>query len=140
MTLEQLIQKIETAGILVLRTKLPKSKGRHDEINGQKVIFLDQNLTEIEAINILLHEQQHCSNNDINNSLSHIPTYTHRIESQTEKNRILDFFSLINTEYPIDESFNYIDYMKAAYIPHHFENYVKEVARKFYKENNRKKS
>ncbi|MEY8700932.1 ImmA/IrrE family metallo-endopeptidase [Streptococcus ferus] len=140
MTLEQLIQEIETTGILILKTKLPKSKGRHDEINGQKVIFLDQDLTETEAINILLHEKQHCSNNDINNSLSHIPTYAHRIESQTEKNRILDFFSLINTEYPIDENFNYIDYMKAAYIPQHFENYVKKIAQKFYKENKKNKS
>ena len=43
--------------------------------------------------------------------------------------------SLVNSEYPIDDSFNYQDYMKNADIPSKYENYVKEIATQFYNEN-----
>lgn len=140
MTLNDIIKDIEKMGILVLLTDLPSSKGRHDEINGQKVIFLDKQLEDTQAINVLLHEKQHCLADDIHNSLTQVSTYSHRIEAKTEKNRIRDFLNLINTEYPIDETFNYIDYMRAAHIPYQFESFIKEIAQKTYQANqNRKK-
>ena len=43
--------------------------------------------------------------------------------------------SLVNSEYPIDEHFNYQDYLKNAEIPASYENYVKEIATNFYNEN-----
>ena len=43
--------------------------------------------------------------------------------------------SLVNSEYPIDDSFNYQDYIKNADIPPKYENYVKEIATQFYNEN-----
>ena len=43
--------------------------------------------------------------------------------------------SLINSEYPIDEQFNYHDYLKNAGIPSTYEIYVQEIATKFFKEN-----
>ena len=43
--------------------------------------------------------------------------------------------SLVNSEYPIDDSFNYQDYMKNAAISSEYENYVKEIATQFYNEN-----
>lgn len=43
--------------------------------------------------------------------------------------------SLVNSEYPIDEHFNYQDYLKNADIPTNYENYVKEIATNFYNEN-----
>ena len=43
--------------------------------------------------------------------------------------------SLVNNEYPIDDSFNYQDYLKNADIPSKYENYVKEIATQFYNEN-----
>lgn len=58
-----------------------------------------------------------------------------RIETRAEKGRILDFMSLVNSEYPIDEHFNYQDYLKNAEIPASYENYVKEIATNFYNEN-----
>ncbi len=41
----------------------------------------------------------------------------------------------MNSEYPIDEHFNYQDYLKNAEIPASYENYVKEIATNFYNEN-----
>lgn len=134
-----LIKETESLGILVLFTNLPNSKGRHGQISSQKIIFLDQKLDDIEAINILLHERQHCLSDDIHNTLAINPSYSHRIENITEKNRILDFFNLINTEYPIDESFNYLNYMKSAHVPNQYENFIKELAQKTYNKNQEKK-
>ena len=138
MELIDLIKETEALGILVLFTNLATSKGRHSQINGQKIIFLDQKLDDIEAINILLHERQHCLSDDIHNTLAISPSYSHRIENITEKNRILDFFNLINTEYPIDESFNYLSYMKSAHVPNQYENFIKELAQKTYNKNQEK--
>ena len=72
---------------------------------------------------------------DCNNSLSHVETFKNHIENDSEKGRILDFMSLVNSEYPIDDSFNYQDYLKSADIPPKYENYVKEIATQFYNEN-----
>ena len=43
--------------------------------------------------------------------------------------------SLVNSEYPIYESFNYQNYISNAEIPAKYENYVKEIARQFYNDN-----
>lgn len=43
--------------------------------------------------------------------------------------------SLVNSEYPIDEHFNYLDYIKNTGIPSTYEVYVQEIATKFFKEN-----
>lgn len=135
MELSKIIRDIKKQGIIILFTSLPNSKGRHDEFNGQKYIFVDNELSEVELINVLLHEKAHCLKDDINNTLSFVETYNHRIENETEKNRIIDFLNLINQEYPIDESFNYIEYMKKAFIPDKYENFVKETVKKLYLQN-----
>ena len=101
MELSEIIKDIEKHGIIILFTSLPDSKGRHNEINGQKYIFVDNKLSEIELINVLLHEKAHCLKDDINNTLCFVETYNYRIENETEKNRIIDFLNLINQEYPI---------------------------------------
>lgn len=43
--------------------------------------------------------------------------------------------SLVNNEYPIDDSFNFQNYLVNADIPAKYENYVKEIATQFYNEN-----
>ncbi|KXT83467.1 hypothetical protein SORDD14_00476 [Streptococcus oralis] len=43
--------------------------------------------------------------------------------------------SLVNNEYPIDDSFNFQNYLVNADIPAKYENYVKEIATHFYNEN-----
>lgn len=43
--------------------------------------------------------------------------------------------SLVNSEYPIDKSFNYQNYISNAEIPAKYENYVKEIAKHFYNDN-----
>ncbi len=48
--------------------------------------------------------------------------------------------NLINEEYPIDESFNYINYMKNACVPEKYETYIKNLAKEFYLRNHRKES
>lgn len=135
MRLNRLITETKELGITILYTDLPESKGRHLLIDNLKIIYLDRNLSETEIINVLLHERSHFINNDCNNSLSQIPTYSHRIEHQAEKNRIADFMSLINQEYPIDETFNYLEYMKNSYIPPQYENFVKKTAESLYSDN-----
>ena len=76
---------------------------------------------------------------DIHYSLSQIDTFKNHIENNSENNsekgRILDFMILVNSKYPIDEHFNYQDYLKNAEIPASYENYVKEIATNFYNEN-----
>ncbi|WP_430625484.1 ImmA/IrrE family metallo-endopeptidase [Streptococcus suis] len=133
--LERLITETKELGIIILYTDLPESKGRHLCVSNLKIIYLDKNLDDTEAFNVLLHERSHFINDDYNNSLSQIPTYSHRIEHQAEKDRIIDFMNLINTEYPIDENFNYLDYMENAHIPTKYENFVKELATQLYHEN-----
>ena len=118
--------------------------GSHDRLCGQNLIkrkkvqvdfFHTADTSEIEKINVLLHEKHHLINDDCNNSLSQIDTFKEHIENNSEKGRILDFMSLVNSEYPIDDSFNYQDYLKNADIPSKYENYVKEIATQFYNEN-----
>lgn len=138
MNLSEVIKGIERHNITIIFTSLPDSKGRHDEINGQKYIFIDNELTEVEMINVLLHEKSHCVTNDINNQLSHVETYQHHIENDAEKNRIADFMDLINKEYPIDIDFDYLKYMKNAMIPDKYESFVKNLAQEYYLENSQK--
>lgn len=133
--LNSLIKETEKLGITVLKAELPESKGRHLEYEDLKIIYLDKNLDEIQAINVLLHERSHFLSNDLESSLSHISTYSHRIESRAEKDRIIDFLSLINQEYPIDESFNYLKHMEIAKIEPRFEQFVKKSAKRIYKQN-----
>lgn len=135
MMLNRLITETKELGIIILYTDLPESKGRHLLIDDLKIIYLDKNLNETEATNILLHERSHFINDDCNNSLSQNPTYSHRIEHQAETDRIIDFLSLINEEYPIDQEFNYIHYMEQANVPLKFENIVKEKAKELYNNN-----
>lgn len=139
MDLRELIKETEKLGINIIFTSLPNCKGRHQVLAGIPIIFLDKDLNEIEAINVLLHERSHYLNNDTDNYLVHVPTASHRIEYRSEKERIIEFMSLVNEEYPIDESFNYLDYMKNSHISSRYENLVRETATEFYKENKRKK-
>ncbi|WP_449456307.1 ImmA/IrrE family metallo-endopeptidase [Streptococcus suis] len=136
--LERLITETKELGIIIPYTDLPESKGRHLCVNNLKIIYLDRNLDEVKAINVLLHERSHFINDDCNNNLSQVPTYSHRIEYQAEKDRIIDFMNLINTEYPIDEDFNYLEYMKNAHIPTKYENFVRELATELYQKNIKK--
>ena len=135
MELRKVIEEIEYLNCKVVLLDYLETKGRYLFINNEHFIFLRSDTTDIEKINILLHEKHHLLNDDSHNSLSHIDTFSQRIENRAEKGRILDFMSLVNSEYPIDDSFNYQDYMKNADIPSKYENYVKEIATDFFKEN-----
>ena len=90
-------------------------------------------------INVILHELAHFKNQDTQNSLSNIESFTHHIENNAEKERIINLMTLTNSTYPIDESFNYITYMKKTAIPEKYENIVKEIAKTLYQSNKRKK-
>ena len=135
MNLNKVIKEIEQLNCKVITLKNLNSKGRYILVNNQHFIFLRADTSEIEKINVLLHEKHHLINDDCNNSLSQIDTFKEHIENASEKGRILDFMSLVNSEYPIDDSFNYQDYLKNAEIPASYENYVKEIATHFYNEN-----
>ena len=135
MNLNKVIKEIEQLNCKVITLKNLNSKGRYILVNNQHFIFLRADTSEIEKINVLLHEKHHLINDDCNNSLSQIATFKEHIENTSEKGRILDFMSLVNSEYPIDDSFNYQDYLKNAEIPASYENYVKEIATNFYNEN-----
>ncbi len=135
MNLNKVIKEIEQLNCKVITLKNLNSKGRYILVNNQHFIFLRADTSEIEKINVLLHEKHHLINDDCNNSLSQIDTFKEHIENTSEKGRILDFMSLVNSEYPIDDSFNYQDYLKNAEIPASYENYVKEIATNFYNEN-----
>ena len=135
MNLDKVIKEIEQLNCKVITLKNLNSKGRYILVNNQHFIFLRADTSEIEKINVLLHEKHHLINDDCNNSLSQIDTFKEHIENTSEKGRILDFMSLVNSEYPIDDSFNYQDYLKNAEIPASYENYVKEIATNFYNEN-----
>ena len=135
MNLNKVIKEIEQLNCQVVILDNLSCKGRDVLANNKHFIFLSSDTTDIEKINILLHEKHHLINDDCNNSLSQIDTFKNHIESDTEKRRILDFMSLVNSEYPIDESFNYQNYISNAEIPAKYENYVKEIARQFYNDN-----
>ena len=135
MNLNKVIKEIEQLNCKVITLKNLNSKGRYILVNNQHFIFLRYDTSDIEKINVLLHEKHHLINDDSNNSLSQIDTFKNHIENTSEKGRILDFMSLVNSEYPIDDSFNYQDYLKNADIPSKYENYVKEIATQFYNEN-----
>ena len=135
MNLNKVIKEIEQLNCKVITLKNLNSKGRYILVNNQHFIFLRADTSDIEKINVLLHEKHHLINDDSNNSLSQIDTFKNHIENTSEKGRILDFMSLVNSEYPIDNSFNYQDYLKNADIPSKYENYVKEIATQFYNEN-----
>ena len=135
MNLNKVIKEIEQLNCKVITLKNLNSKGRYVLVNNQHFIFLRFDTSDIEKINVLLHEKHHLINDDCNNSLSQIDTFKKYIENDSEKGRILDFMSLVNSEYPIDEHFNYQDYLENAEIPASYENYVKEIATNFYKEN-----
>ena len=135
MNLNKVIKEIEQLNCQVVILDNLSCKGRYVLANNKHFIFLSSDTTDIEKINILLHEKHHLINDDCNNSLSQIETFKNHIESDTEKRRILDFMSLVNSEYPIDESFNYQNYISNAEILAEYENYVKEIARQFYNDN-----
>ncbi|HEM9366157.1 ImmA/IrrE family metallo-endopeptidase [Streptococcus agalactiae] len=140
MDLSTVIKKTEDLGITILFCNMPKTKGRYDSTLEKPCIYVDKSLSDIEKINIILHEKMHFTKNDQSNCLSYISSYSHHIENQAEKDRILDFMNLINEEYPIDESFNYINYMKNACVPEKYEGYIKNLAKEFYLRNHRKES
>ena len=117
MNLNKVIKEIEQLNCKVITLKNLSSKGRYVLVNNQHFIFLRSDTSDIEKINVLLHEKHHLINDDCNNSLSQIDTFKSHIENNSEKGRILDFMSLVNSEYPIDEHFNYQDYLKNADIP-----------------------
>ena len=135
MELRKVIEEIESLNCKVVLLDYLETKGRYLFINNEHFIFLRSDTTDIEKINVLLHEKHHLINDDCNNSLSQIHTFKKYIENDSEKGRILDFMSLVNSEYPIDEHFNYQEYLKNAEIPASYENYVKEIATNFYHEN-----
>lgn len=132
MNLNKVIKEIEQLNCQVITLKNLSSKGRYVLANNKHFIFLRSDTSDIEKINVLLHEKHHLINDDCNNSLSQIDTFKNHIENDSEKGLILDFMSLVNSEYPIDDSFNYQDYLKNADIPLKYENYVKEIETQFY--------
>lgn len=127
MNLKEPIKETEALGIIILFTDLPESKGRHLTIEDKCFILIDSNLSDIEAINVLLHERRHVINEDYNNH-----TYKPYMETIAEKERITDFFNLIVQEYPIDETFNIYNYMKNAHIEPQFEQFVTDLVRNHY--------
>lgn len=135
MNLNKVIKEIEHLNCKVIILKDLSTKGRYVLAKNKHFIFLRADTSEIEKINVLLHEKHHLINDDCNNSLSQIDTFKEHIENTSEKGRILDFMSLVNSEYPIDDSFNYQNYLKNADIPSKYESYVKEIATHFYNEN-----
>lgn len=135
MDLQKLIQEINQRGIELVWLDNYDEPGRLIEVCGQEFIFLNSSLSDIESCNVILHELSHSVREHLNNPLSQIPTYGHRIEHEAETDRINDFLSLVNVEYPIDENFNYLDYMEKALIPSRYEQLVKEAALKLYREN-----
>lgn len=139
MDLATIIKETEHLGITILFCSIPTTKGRYDTTLGKPCIYVDKNLADTEKINIILHERSHHVRKDLENSLAYVPTYSHRIEAQAEKDRIIDFLNLVNTEYPIDKHFNCSEYMKHAHIPQRFESFVKELATRLYNENQKEK-
>lgn len=140
MNLSKIIQDTEKLGCSIVFLNDYTEKGRYITINDEHFIFINSRLSKIEKVNVILHERKHFKEKDTQNSLNQIKTYNHRIERIAEESRIINFLSLINSEYPIDESFNYHQYMKYALIPYTYENIVKDTAKKLYKKNIKNKS
>lgn len=137
-SLAKLIKETEGLGIIVLYADIPISKGRHLIVDDLNVIFIDRNLNEIEAINVLLHERCHFINDDYNSALASVESFLNRLEVISEEERIIDFFNLITQEYPIDETFNIESYLKNAYIEPRFENLVRKLATEMYEQSKKK--
>ena len=98
MNLNKVIKEIEKLNCQVITLKNLSSKGRYVLVNNQHFIFLRSDTSDIEKINVLLHEKHHLINDDCNNSLSQIDTFKSHIENNSEKGRILDFMSLVNIQ------------------------------------------
>ncbi|MEX2785378.1 ImmA/IrrE family metallo-endopeptidase [Streptococcus sp. H49] len=139
MKLTQIIKATEGLGCEIIFLENLDEDGRYDKIYNKNFIFVKADLDDNAKINVILHERVHLKNHDTENILSQLPAYSHRLENVAERDRIVDFMNLINTTYPIDKSFNYINYMKNALIPDKYENLVKETAEKLYQENKAKK-
>ncbi|MFS1663445.1 ImmA/IrrE family metallo-endopeptidase [Streptococcus sp. zg-JUN1979] len=140
MELSQIVKETENFGCRIFFLKRYEEDGRYLEEKGEHFIFVNPEISDIAKINVIFHERKHFIDKDTDNLLSRVETYQHRIEHQAERARIIDFINLINEEHPIDDSFNYYDYMKHALIPARYENIVKEQALKLYnynKENGR---
>ncbi|GAB2022917.1 ImmA/IrrE family metallo-endopeptidase [Pseudolactococcus yaeyamensis] len=137
MDLPKLIKEVEKLGIKILFAppEVYSEKGRHLYDDGEYYIIVNDGLDDIEKIQVILHEKAHYLQRDTDTVLCSVPTYLYRIENHSEKERISDFLSLVNAEYPIDETFNYIEYMKNAYISPKYETFVRETARDLYQVN-----
>lgn len=135
MNLLKLIRQAENQGCNIIFLKDYKEQGRYLEYNSQHFIFINDNLSELMKINVILHELAHFKNQDTKNSLSNTDSFIHHIENNAEKERIINLMTLTNTNYPIDETFNYLSYMKTTNIPEKYENLVKELAKTLYKSN-----
>lgn len=135
MNLLKLIRQAENQGCNIIFLKDYKEQGRYLEYNSQHFIFINDNLSDLMKINVILHELAHFKNQDTKNSLSNTDSFIHHIENNAEKERIINLMTLTNTNYPIDETFNYLSYMKTTNIPEKYENLVKELAKTLYKSN-----
>lgn len=138
MNLLNLVKQAEKDGCNIIFLKDYNENGRYLEYNSQHFIFINDNLSEIMKCNVLFHELSHFQNKDNENSLSRVDSYNHHIENNAEKDRIENLMILTNKNYPIDESFNYLDYMSKTAIPDKYENLVKEIARSLYLTNKEK--
>ena len=138
MNLLKLIRQAENQGCNIIFLKDYEEQGRYLEYNSQHFIFINDNLSDIMKINVILHELAHFRNQDTKNNLSNINSFTHHIENKAEKERIINLMTLTNSNYPIDETFNYLNYMKTTAIPEKYENLVKELAKTLYKSNKEK--
>lgn len=139
MNLSKIIKKAEELEIEIVRLEGYQEPGRLIEIRGRRFIFLNAKSTEIEEANIILHEIAHLTAGDLDSQLAQVPSYMQRTEHLAESERIIDFMSFINEEYPIDQDFDYISYMTNAQVPSQYEKLVKETANKLYQENIKKK-
>lgn len=135
MNLLKLIRQAKNQGCNIIFLKDYKEQGRYLEYNSQHFIFINDNLSDLMKINVILHELAHFKNQDTKNSLSNTDSFIHHIENNAEKERIINLMTLTNTNYPIDETFNYLNYMKTTNIPEKYENLVKELAKTLYKSN-----
>lgn len=135
MNLLKLIRQAENQGCNIIFLKDYKEQGRYLEYNSQHFIFINDNLSDLMKINVILHELAHFKNQDTKNSLSNTDSFIHHIENNAEKERIINLMTLTNTNYPIDKTFNYLNYMKTTNIPEKYENLVKELAKTLYKSN-----
>ena len=85
MNLNKVIKEIEQLNCQVITLKNLSSKGRYVLANNKHFIFLRSDTSDIEKINVLLHEKHHLINDDCNNSLSQIDSFKNHIENESEK-------------------------------------------------------